>query len=182
MDLCKECVRRKYSLKDIQKIFREGGCQLLSKEYNNTQQKLSYVCSCGSISEITLNHFREGKRCKFCQSKRFSVKVKGRKINGSLTEEERERKRNMSGTWSRNVKERDKYTCQNCGFKGKPKDGFLVSHHLESYKWNKEILLDLHNGICLCRECHKEFHSIYGQGKNEPNTRKQMNEFLTKYL
>lgn len=73
--------------------------------------------------------------------------------------------------WERAVKERDNYTCQCCGKRG----GNLNSHHLNGYHWDKDHRHNVDNGITLCVNCHKEFHSIYG---NKNNTKEQYKEFV----
>lgn len=85
--------------------------------------------------------------------------------NSNITDEERENRRHIQGydEWVYKVKEQANFTCDICG---KPSNGDLCSHHLDAYKWNKERRLDITNGVCLCKHCHKEFHSIYGSGDN----------------
>lgn len=67
--------------------------------------------------------------------------------------------------WAKRVKERDDYTCQSCKTKG----GSLVSHHLYSYSTHPDLRHEDTNGVCLCRKCHKDFHSWNG-GKVKPCT------------
>ena len=50
----------------------------------------------------------------------------------------------------------------------------MNSHHLDGYDWCKERRIDINNGVCLCENCHKEFHKIYGYGNN---TKEQYIEF-----
>lgn len=94
------------------------------------------------------------------------------------TDEERELQRGIIGykKWRLQVYKRDKYTCQCCGDK---KGGNLNAHHLNSYDTHKEKRLDVDNGITLCDKCHKEFHSIYGFGKN---TKEQYIQFINSKL
>ena len=73
--------------------------------------------------------------------------------------------------WRKSVFKRDDYVCQKCGEKG----WRLNSHHIESYDINKGLRTVLENGVTLCRDCHKKFHLIYGNGHN---TREQFNEFM----
>ena len=89
-----------------------------------------------------------------------------------LTEEDREYRRCQKGydEWSRQIKEQANYTCDICNTRGCK----LHSHHLDGYNWCKERRLDLTNGVCLCEQCHKEFHKLYGQGDN---TKQQYIEF-----
>lgn len=72
-----------------------------------------------------------------------------------------------------NVLKRDE-VCQCCG---STED--LHVHHISSYKYDKERRADTHNGIVLCKDCHSQFHSLYGKGhKNNPvNFAKFMREY-----
>ena len=96
--------------------------------------------------------------------------------NPNLTNEDREemyKKRKGDQDfkkWSKQVKERDNFTCDICG----QKHGGLVSHHLNAWRDYKEQRYDLENGVCLCESCHKEFHKLYGKGDN---TKEQYIEF-----
>ena len=77
--------------------------------------------------------------------------------------------------WRKKVFERDNYTCQCC------KDnsgGNLRAHHYINYSENKELQLNIDNGICLCNTCHVSFHNKYGY-KN--NTKKQLVEYIKFY-
>lgn len=67
--------------------------------------------------------------------------------------------------WSKEVKERAKYTCQRCG-------AHLTSHQAHAHhkipKWfMPELQYDLNNGICLCNACHKQVHGKDGTIKEE---------------
>ncbi len=55
----------KYTQEIVEKIFKDNNCELLS-EYINYNIKLKYLCKCGNISEILLNNFNKGKRCRKC--------------------------------------------------------------------------------------------------------------------
>lgn len=85
--------------------------------------------------------------------------------NHDKTQEERETKREYTEyyDWRKSVYERDSYVCRCCGYdKGK----ILNAHHLNGYDWDEEHRVDTDNGVTLCKECHKEFHDIYGYGEN----------------
>ena len=75
------------------------------------------------------------------------------------------------GTWARHIKERDDYTCQNCNQHG----GELRAHHINNFAEKEELRFSLDNGIIFCKDCHVEFHSLYG---NRNNTKEQLLEFL----
>ena len=108
-------------------------------------------------------------------------KIKGENnpnYNPNLTDEEREKGRNIEGydDFIIDVLKKDNYTCQCCGQYG----GSLRVHHLNGYNWDKEHRTDVNNGIALCEDCHKEYHKIYGYGDN---TIAQFREFLfNKYI
>jgi len=61
------------------------------------------------------------------------------------------------------VLKRDNYTCQCCS---EIVGGNLEVHHLDGYNWCVEKRTDETNGITLCKQCHKNFHDIYGRGDN----------------
>ena len=62
----------------------------------------------------------------------------------------------------RKVLSRDNYTCQCCG----QYSGNIEVHHLDGYNWCIEKRTEITNGITLCKQCHKNFHDIYGKGNN----------------
>jgi 5-methylcytosine-specific restriction endonuclease McrA len=71
------------------------------------------------------------------------------------------------------VLERDK-VCQCCGSKENPE----VHHSLPFNQYNS-LGADINNGILLCNECHKEYHSQNGYKKNcNPTT---LAQFLRDY-
>jgi hypothetical protein len=179
---CEDCriiklrvANSKYFLDDIKNIFEKNNCVLLSSEYINALQKLEYICECGNKSEIPFSKFLNGQRCKRCGIE----KLKGENNpswNPYLTEEDRKNRRLIEGytEWRIQVYERDNYTCQCCGDNS---GGNLNAHHLDGYNWCKEKRIDVNNGVTLCKECHKEFHQIYGKGDN---TKKQFEEWINK--
>lgn len=57
-------------------------------------------------------------------------------------------------TWRKDVFERDKYTCSNCGKVG----GELNAHHIKKFYKHKELRFDINNGITLCESCHRKIH------------------------
>lgn len=114
--------------------------------------------------------------CRHCVASIFCSKENHYKWKNELTNEYREYRSNRRldpeyNAFIKLVLKRDNFTCQICHNTNK---GNLVVHHLESYDNNKELSKDVTNGICLCKNCHKNFHKIYGNGNN---TRKQFNEW-----
>lgn len=81
----------------------------------------------------------------------------------------------MYREWRSAVFERDSYTCKFCG---DSTGGNLNAHHMYSYVRYKDAALNVDNGITLCKECHKFFHTVYGYGENNE---KQYIEWINTY-
>jgi len=54
--------------------------------------------------------------------------------------------------WRMDVFQRDWFTCQmpGCGYKGKE----IEAHHIVRIKDNEDLIIDVKNGITLCKKCH----------------------------
>lgn len=52
-------------------FFTEQGCELL-EPYKNCMTPISYRCSCGTISKVRWNDFKDGTRCNACKGKRLA--------------------------------------------------------------------------------------------------------------
>lgn len=59
--------------------------------------------------------------------------------------------------WSKSVKQRDKWICQNC-FKKQSSKSPLVAHHIVGWNKDHSLRFDISNGITLCRACHVSLH------------------------
>jgi hypothetical protein len=59
--------------------------------------------------------------------------------------------------WASLVKERDK-KCTECG-----SVYYLHAHHIKQYKSHPELRYDVNNGITLCGNCHRKWHSENGR-------------------
>lgn len=164
---------KKYTYQEVYNIFKLKNCELLSLEYINNSSLLKYICKCGNTSEINLSNFLKGTMCEEC----YRESCKGENNhhwNPNLTEEDRIIKRNYDEykIWRTLIFERDNYTCQCCG---DSKGSNLNAHHKDGYNWCKEKRLDVNNGVTLCKNCHSEFHKMYGYGNNTYN---QFEEFI----
>ena len=161
-------------------------CKECEREYNNN--RYNHICiDCGK-------EFRSGRKnskiCIECKNKIFAQR--GKEIlnnlnsnqygsnnpnwNPNLTEEERKNKRDNKTyrEWRTKVFERDCWTCQITGIKGKK----IVAHHLQSYANNKELRYDINNGVTITEDIHRLFHKIYGYLNN---TKEQFEEFKERY-
>ena len=69
---CRQCSQTEHrlTLAELQAEFIAGGCHLLTTQYNNNKQLLSFICNCGMLGEVILSDFRRGQRCPGCQSTR----------------------------------------------------------------------------------------------------------------
>ena len=72
--------------------------------------------------------------------------------------------------WVKDVKSKYNYICQVCGSNSKQ----IIAHHLYSYRSNPKLRTDIDNGVCLCVDCHDDFHIIYNVHNN---TKEQFVEF-----
>ena len=129
-------------------------------------------CDCGKYKNVVSKSLTSG-GTKSCGC--LSQGVDHHNYNPNLTDEERLKNRyRMSDgdfrVWANLIKDRDNYTCQICN----QHRGNLNSHHLNGWNAFPEQRFDLDNGVTLCTDCHKEFHSQYGYGDN---TREQFDEY-----
>ena len=130
-----------------------------------------------NVFKMTPSDFIQGRRCPKCGLLNKTGKYHW-KHNPNLTEEQRQRRDMFNGEirkWRDKVYARDNYTCQRCFEHG----GELNAHHLNSWDKHPEERFDLTNGITLCVDCHKQFHSLYGYGNN---THIQYIEYSKTYL
>lgn len=58
--------------------------------------------------------------------------------------------------WRKQVKERDEFTCQDCG----ATDVMLAAHHIKPYVLFPDLGYDVSNGLTLCYPCHEKRHSL----------------------
>lgn len=65
---------KRHTLEYVQKYFKEHRCGLLEKKYKNSGTNMKYKCSCGNISQICFDNFKQGKRCRVCADKRGAEK------------------------------------------------------------------------------------------------------------
>lgn len=99
------------------------------------------------------------------QKEKYLYGKKNHNYNHNLSPEYRVNRRTLPEhtKWRNEVYKRDNYTCKICGYN---KGHILEAHHIFSYKAYPEHRFNIHNGITLCKECHKKFHDMYGYGNN----------------
>ncbi len=77
---CKKCGIQKlresfkHDINFVKDFFIKSGCIPLFEEYNNSKEKLKYICSCGNESFIAFGDFYSGKRCGNCRVERINLK------------------------------------------------------------------------------------------------------------
>ncbi|OGZ73880.1 MAG: hypothetical protein A2908_00835 [Candidatus Staskawiczbacteria bacterium RIFCSPLOWO2_01_FULL_38_12b] len=60
--------------------------------------------------------------------------------------------------WRKVVFSRDNWTCQKCKIRG----GKIHSHHIHNFADFSNLRTSINNGITLCKNCHKDFHKVFG--------------------
>ena len=70
--------------------------------------------------------------------------------------------------WRRKVYKRDNFQCQVCDSNER-----LEAHHIKPRSEYPELILDIDNGITLCKKCHKEVH--YGKKVQSQNSWERAN-------
>lgn len=163
---CKICSGNKLSYEEVKSYIEGFGCELISETYEGYNSKLKIRCHCGEIFEKDFNHFKNNnqRQCMRC-SGGYSPSY-----NHNLSEKERIKRRGIEGYYS--FKTTVKNTFDKCICCGSTED--LRIHHIYDYKNYEEYRTEPLNGIVLCKEHHKEFHSLYG---TKHNTFEQFREF-----
>lgn len=67
--------------------------------------------------------------------------------------------------WKQMIKERAMHTCERCGRQLTSRK--LDAHHMIPVWFMPDRKLELSNGICLCKECHRQLHGIDGSIKEK---------------
>jgi 5-methylcytosine-specific restriction endonuclease McrA len=71
------------------------------------------------------------------------------------------------------VKSRDNNKCIKCGSEKR-----IHVHHIVSISENGELAADVSNGVCLCKECHTDFHIRFMGGFARPCNRNDFNNWF----
>ena len=97
---------------------------------------------------------------------------KGNAWKGGVTEKNRSARNGLEfKLWREAVFKRDGWKCKKC----KKPGGYLHPHHIFNFSTFINLRFAIDNGITMCKDCHMEFHRIFGK-KN--NTKDQLDDFL----
>lgn len=167
---CPYCAGQvKLTIEFIKKEFEKESCKLLSKEYIDNKQKLSYICPDGHIHRISWNSWKKGHRCPICKVINMSGD-KHHNWKGGISCEP------YCDVWldkdfKESIKERDNHRCQNPTCWGTSKR--LTIHHIDYDKKNCRP----ENLITLCASCnvranygrswHKSFYRTIMEKKSK---------------
>lgn len=156
-------------------------CEICGKEYRSGKKDSRFCKSCWvenfvEVGRESLRKYNAVPENNFWYGKQ-RLGEENPNYKPEKTDEEREKGRILPGykEWQRLVFERDHYICQCCGYS---KGGILRAHHMDSYDWCKDKRTDVDNGVTLCDNCHRLFHSEFGFGGN---TKAQFDEFKSRF-
>ncbi len=151
-----------------------GKLTVLSKAARKIDGQTRWICKCDCGNNETIDiigaHLRNNSitNCG-CE---YEQLVKNGEINRKLSKTLRIYERFYHPRylkWRETILSKYEYRCDICKSKNR-----LQVHHLYSYQTYPELRYDLENGVCLCRKCHVQFHSLYG---NKNNTKEQFIKF-----
>lgn len=132
--------------------------------------KFCVICGKTTLYRLTdvLRESNRGRTCSIkCRIKYNQKSISGNKNyrwkNGKTKLNALQRSQMATRNWSRAIKIRDNFTCQDCGIRSHKGLGYSVklhSHHIKSWSKFPKLKYDLKNGITLCNSCHKKRHTL----------------------
>lgn len=152
-------------------LFVTGATFVSRNLTNHDGTRITFLCSCGVEQTIRTGHLlnRQNARCSACTKATTEYKVgpeHPRWIEDRALVHQTMKSRVWSTddvAWAEQVYQDHGYACYLTGRKGK-----LAAHHLYSRARFPEYRFHPLNGVCLLRELHVEFHSIYGKRRFTP--------------
>lgn len=133
-------------------------------------------CRCGTIKDVSGHALRRGNTkscgCYKLELRRYLCQERHPRWDPTTPLAARQLKRKSAVHLGLMAKRRDNWTCQCCGVVGP----HLIAHHIEAWHTSLGLRLDPANLISLCRNCHAEYHYIYGD--TDANL-EDLNEFLS---
>ena len=183
--LCPSCVQKKVTIRKYKEQFLNVDFNdFIAIDRSNGRKSFkfkTYCLSCGS-NRGYLSRVDWGNNCKKCSASNINRRIKHscklqniliKDFNGFITPQKKiEREEFVRSGLIKKCFELSNFTCQVCNKKVKK----LNAHHIESWDYNHDERFNINNLACLCEECHKRFHNIYGYGSN---TIDQFKQFLT---
>lgn len=154
----------KHTQKYIEEECLKCGYICLESYKNALTPFLVHRISCNHKNTMYLSSIRKN-GCLTCQI--------NNRYNLNLTDEERKIGRSYPKyrKWVKKTYKQDDFTCQKCKRRGYT----LNAHHIYAYAKHSSMRTHPDNGITFCKDCHKNFHHIYGRGNNNFD---QLAEFL----
>lgn len=161
------CIRTQSKLIDL--VGQKFGTLMVIKRVYGIKTKTGKIenaweckCDCGNVINLTQDLVIKNRfGCRKCYGNKFRGPIHPN-WRHDISEKERIYNANRRflpeiRRWRKSIYERDKYICQITG-----KTGKICAHHLESWKYNKELRFDISNGITILQSAHKLFHHLYG--------------------
>lgn len=138
-----------------------NGIVVLRREGLTTEKrpKVNWLCKCHCGKEFLLNSDQiRTERAKSCGCKHWPKGSESPNYKPWLSDKDRSRDNEDYRKWRLSVYERDGFKCVCC----KNNKEYLNAHHLNPYKDFKNLRYSASNGVTMCRDCHIEFHKVYG--------------------
>lgn len=133
---------------------------------------------CGKITNTSYQNYNKHNHegLTYCTECASTVLISGENSpcwKSDMTMEERENRRGYLEytNFIKRILLRDNFTCLCC----ECRENEMEVHHLDGYNWCIDKRTDDSNAVTLCKNCHANFHSIYGMGDN---TKEQFEEWI----
>lgn len=144
---------------------RFGRLVVLERDYTVRSKRAYWIsqCDCGNKVTSLGKDLRSGKirscKCLFLETS-YQKAITLLKPFNSLLTDDGPLKRNHDPNyckWVKKVYRNYEKTCANCGSKK-----LIEAHHINNFRDHPNQALSEDNGICLCKNCHRNFHKEYG--------------------
>jgi len=134
----------------------------IGKKAHNNKQVERICVQCGKKKMVAPSLSKRPFCDRKCMALWYSEKQRGKahwNWQGGITEKpSRDILYEGYKEWRRNIYRRDGFKCVLCGC---DKSGELQAHHIKPRAEYKNLILDISNGLTVCKKCHKEIH--YGK-------------------
>ncbi len=181
---CKGCVLSDNSFNAIagKKFGRLTVISRIKEKIRYKKQRVLCQCDCGETVVVDITAVSSGNTkscgCLSIEKKKARCGPLSSRYNQNMSDEQRaliEEQRNNSKykSWRKEVLKRDENACTICDATDN-----LVVHHLNGFKDNENLRLDVDNGVTLCWSCHHSFHQNFMGGYKVPCTLQNFEDFL----